>query len=581
MPRPRLVTALAAAALSAAAAPARADNPVAIEGVERDLADAIGDVLPDRDAPGSLFDAERLAEEAATLANAHLRAEGYYAAAVTPHADDAPSALLRIEPGTRFVFAAPGVAFEGAPPEPEAAAALAEAVKRVAQGAPARAGDVLAAEAAAIQTLRAHGYPDAAVRPREAIVDHAAGEMAVTFRFEAGAPALLGRVRPTPDDVIGDDLAQRLAPWRPGERYAPQKLTLLRRNAARTGAFASVAAALAPETDAQGRRDVILTLEPMERRTIELGAGYSTTDGAGAEIEWSRRNLLRRAETLTLGATISAQAQTARAELALPHASALGRTTRYTLAAEREDAGPFDRNAVSAAWAIEAEPRQAFGLSYGMSASAEFYDASAGVENALILTSFLDVIRDSTTVPLDAREGQVLELRVEPSLSTGDATLAFARIIGDARLYETPEAMSNVTFAARARAGYVTPLGGDATDLPLDRLFYAGGGGSVRGYAHNSIFPGDPLLQIEPVGGRALFEVSTEARARFGGGWGMALFLDGGSAFDEELDMRWGAGIGLRYDLGFAPLRIDVATPLDRREGEDDVAVYLSIGQAF
>ena len=55
------------------------------------------------------------------------------------------------------------------------------------------------------------------------------------------------------------------------------------RAAARTGAFAGVTTELAPQADAQGRRDVILTLEPLERRTIEIGAGYSTTEGAGGD----------------------------------------------------------------------------------------------------------------------------------------------------------------------------------------------------------------------------------------------------------------------------------------------------------
>jgi len=581
MRRATVLSALTAAALAAAATPAWAQNAVEIEGIDEDLADAIEAVLPDRETPDSLFGAERLAEEAASLANAYLRAEGYYAAAVTPLADARPRARLRIAPGPRFLFAAPAIEFEGPAPSAEAQADLRRAAEIVSPGAPARAADVIAAELAAVRVLRRAGYPDAAALTRGAVVDHATGEMQVTFRYTAGAPATLGSVTTTPNNVIGDDLAQRLAPWRVGERYSPEALTRLRRNAARTGAFASVTTELAPTPNEQGQRDVILTLEPLERRTIEIGAGYSTTDGAGAEFEWSRRNIWRRAETLTLSTTISAQTQSARAEIAFPNASALGRTTRYALEAAREDAGPFDRNAVSAAWAIEAEPRQAFGLSYGLSASAEFYDAAAGVENAYILTSFVDVVRDSTSIPLDARNGHVLELRIEPALSTGDATLAFARLIGDARIYETPAFAENITFAARARAGYVTPLGGDDVDLPLDRLFYAGGGGSVRGYGHNSIYPGDPLLLSEPAGGRALFEISGETRLRFGERWGMAAFVDGGSAFDEELDMRWGAGLGLRYDLGFAPLRVDFAVPLNQRDQDDGLAVYLSVGQAF
>jgi translocation and assembly module TamA len=45
--------------------------------------------------------------------------------------------------------------------------------------------------------------------------------------------------------------------------------------------------------------------------------------------------------------------------------------------------------------------------------------------------------------------------------------------------------------------------------------------------------------------------------------------------------MSWGVGVGLRYDLGFAPLRFDVAIPLDDEGTEDDFALYISIGQAF
>jgi translocation and assembly module TamA len=40
-------------------------------------------------------------------------------------------------------------------------------------------------------------------------------------------------------------------------------------------------------------------------------------------------------------------------------------------------------------------------------------------------------------------------------------------------------------------------------------------------------------------------------------------------------------GAGVRYDLGFAPLRFDVAVPLDPDEAGADYALYISLGQAF
>jgi translocation and assembly module TamA len=42
-----------------------------------------------------------------------------------------------------------------------------------------------------------------------------------------------------------------------------------------------------------------------------------------------------------------------------------------------------------------------------------------------------------------------------------------------------------------------------------------------------------------------------------------------------------GIGAGVRYNAGFGPIRLDVATPLNPRRGDSPIQVYLSIGQSF
>jgi translocation and assembly module TamA len=42
-----------------------------------------------------------------------------------------------------------------------------------------------------------------------------------------------------------------------------------------------------------------------------------------------------------------------------------------------------------------------------------------------------------------------------------------------------------------------------------------------------------------------------------------------------------GVGVGGRFYTNFGPIRLDVATPINRRPGESRVSVYVSIGQAF
>ena len=81
-----------------------------------------------------------------------------------------------------------------------------------------------------------------------------------------------------------------------------------------------------------------------------------------------------------------------------------------------------------------------------------------------------------------------------------------------------------------------------------------------------------------------MLEGSVEVRWRLTERWGVAAFVDGGAAFDDwgdATDLSYGAGFGVRYDLGFAPLRADIAFPLDDGESSADFALYISLGQAF
>ena len=67
---------------------------------------------------------------------------------------------------------------------------------------------------------------------------------------------------------------------------------------------------------------------------------------------------------------------------------------------------------------------------------------------------------------------------------------------------------------------------------------------------------------------------------------GIVPFLDGGMVYEDALpqifgDMRWGAGLGLRYYTPIGPVRLDVATPLNPVDGNPPLQLYISIGQSF
>ncbi|MGD9979218.1 MAG: autotransporter assembly complex family protein [Hyphomonadaceae bacterium] len=556
-----------------------------IEGPDRDAREAILDLLPNRDPPESLFDAERIAEEAAARALVWLRSEGYYGASVTPEAsENPPAARLIIAPGPRFSFEAPRINYEAGTPDADASRAVSEAVALVRPGDPARAAIVLQAEADALLALQQNGYADARALDRRVVVDHSGAQVATEYRFNIGEVARLGGVRAMPDDILRPGFIDDLQNWQTGEVYSPQALARLRRDLTATGAVSLAATSLAAP-DANGLRDVIIGIEPSRRHAYEIGLSYSTTEGAGVQAEWTRRNLTGRADSLNVAATLAEMQQGVTVSLTRPHAAGLGHAATFGASADRESIEAYTRQGVALFASVDASTRLRTATSYGARLSADEYDDVTGtVTDAIVLSGFGNWRHDTTEFSLDPRDGSITEFRVEPSVSTGDETLAFVRASAEGRIYESFGDSDRLTLAARVRLGWLEAISGDPNDAPPDRRFYAGGGGSVRGYAYNSIYPAERDLQGLTPGGQGLLEASAEARWRFSDRWGAAAFVDAGTAFDawnEAADLSWSVGFGVRYDLGFAPLRVDVALPLDEAERTDEFALYISLGQAF
>ena len=93
-----------------------------------------------------------------------------------------------------------------------------------------------------------------------------------------------------------------------------------------------------------------------------------------------------------------------------------------------------------------------------------------------------------------------------------------------------------------------------------------------------------PATISVPLGGRSLAEFAVEGRYRFGD-YGVVAFVDAGQVYEAQYptfsSMRFGVGVGGRVYTNFGPVRLDIATPIGRRQGEALISVYVSIGQAF
>ena len=192
-----------------------------------------------------------------------------------------------------------------------------------------------------------------------------------------------------------------------------------------------------------------------------------------------------------------------------------------------------------------------------------------------------DVVLDRSDDPLNPSKGWRVSGRLEPTVILGDTNLPYLRAVAQGSYYLALDAKAATVIAGRLRLGRI--LNGRVEDIPASQRFYAGGGGSVRGFSFQGVGP--RLSDKTPRGGVFLMESSLEVRRELTPTWGMAAFVDAGTVGSggpgDFGDLAVGAGIGVRYNLGFAPIRIDIATPLVRRRGEALFQLYVSLGQSF
>ena len=596
----RLASAVAASAalcVSAFAPQAQAAQPRAsLEGdLPPELKAAILRAIGESDRPiDNRFEARRRARDAAEDAIAVLRSEGYYAYVVEPEVgeEDTPTPLVRIAPGPRFAIADPTLDWVGAPPDSETDAA-AHLALGLAEGQPGRAADVVAAEGRALVAVKQHGYADATADPREVVVDHADHSVRPTYRLAAGQLVRLDGVQVTGPARTNPAWVARLAPWQSGQPFSPAAIAELERRLLDAGVYDSVTVALGPASAAtpEGYRPVVVSLSERKPRSLEVGASYATEEGLGAEVRWTRYNRLRRADTISVLARASNLDSRLEGTLSLPH----WRTPRQTLTTAasvyrvRTDA--YDESGVG----VRADVTRRFGPTNFLTQGSYFtYGASLDFSRTdevkqadltplgrdlVTLAGLVDVSMDRSDDPLDPHRGWRVSVRAEPTYIAGDTSLPYLRLQTQGSTY-LPLGQADVV-AGRLKLGSI--VNGSVPKVPAPRRFYAGGGGSVRGFGYQAVGP--RLADNTPQGGVSLMEASVEGRHRLNQKWEVVAFVDAGAVGSDQLvdfdDLAVGAGLGLRYHFAFAPIRVDVAVPVTKRRNEAPFQIYVSVGQAF
>ncbi|WP_119418486.1 autotransporter assembly complex protein TamA [Desertibaculum subflavum] len=585
-----LFCALILTSLVSAAQARAAEYQVEISGIEdeklAELVDAVSVLRARADRPphSEAGLRRRIAEDRARVEQA-LRSEGYYQGTYRAEVDrsvEPTKVQVEVAPGPRFRIGQ----FETRLVEGAPGLLGAEKTKDLpAHGSPARAPDIVDAEARLLAGLAERGHPFAKVIDRKVVVDHATETVNVTLAIDAGSPAVFGRLDLEGLDDVRAAYVRRQVTWKEGEPYDQRKVDGTRRALARTGLFDSVRIGQPASADnvAEQRVPMGITLAESDHRSIGATAEYATDVGPGGSVFWEHRNLFGSAERLNLTAEGSLQRWALRGQFGKPGFPTRDDTFSLTSEVKDERLDAYDSRGASTTVGVTRSFGGGLSGSLGLGAEVTRITDNADTETFFLLSLPGQVAYDTTDAPLDPSRGLRATFGYTPYLDLAGEAGTFHRLrVSIASYFPVIEEKKRLVLAARLSAGSL--FGAAVTDIPASARFYAGGG-ALRGYAYQLAGPLD--ADKDPVGGKSAIEASLEARIRVTEDFGVVPFIDAGNAYRNTVpnpggDIRVAAGIGIRYFTSFAPIRADIAFPLNGRSGIDDAfQFYVGIGQAF
>lgn len=459
-------------------------------------------------------------------------------------------------------------------------------------GDPIVADIILAAEANISVKLPENGYPFAKVGARDILLDGDNGIGDYTLPVDTGARSYFGQLRTEGTPAFDADHVAILRRFKTGDLYDSRKVDDLRAALIATGLLSTVSVEAVPgegsAPDGTPYADLLVRQEAAPPRTIAGSAGYGTGQGLRVEASWTHRNLFPPEGSLTAAGVLGTQEQAASLSFARANAGRRDRNVEISLSALHSNYDAFEAytGRLAGTMSFVSTPiwQKKFTWSIGaelLATSEDQFDFARGLRDRQIFYVAAlpgQVGLDRSNNLLDPTKGYRVNVRVSPEASLGTGKQIYARAILDASYYYPVK--DNIVVAARARVGTISGIARD--NLAPSRRFYGGGGGSVRGFGYQQLGPKDP--NNDPVGGRSMNEFSLEGRYRFGN-YGVVGFVDAGQVYASSIpkfnDWRMGVGVGGRFYTNFGPIRLDLATPVNRRQGESRFSVYVSIGQAF
>jgi outer membrane protein insertion porin family len=433
------------------------------------------------------------------------------------------------------------------------------------------------------------GRASADVNPQSS-QDNVNRRINLTYEITEGPEVFVERINITGNTRSQEKILRREIPMHEGDFYTSAKLERARQRLNNLGYFEQVKATTAPGST---KDKIIVNIEVTERPTglFSIGGGYSSADSFIATLDLSQRNFLGRGWELFLRIRAGAETQQGTIGFTEPWLFDRPLSAGFDLFNNRRIYDDYTVNSLGGdiRFGHPLGDYSRWNLIYRISqddVSDVAADASSSLksEEGTRLTSLVggSVSRDTRDSAFEPTRGSIASVGADFAGLGGDSK--FVR--GLANIATFYNVWLDHVVSARLQGGYM--VGWSTDPVPLFERFYLGGANSLRGFKARQVSPVDDTGTR--VGGTILLLGNLEYSVPLFFGIRAAAFVDIGQVYGPDTsfgtkfdisDLRYNAGLSLRWASPFGPLRIDYGVKLDRRKDESFGEFQFAVGAPF
>lgn len=419
------------------------------------------------------------------------------------------------------------------------------------------------------QRLISRGYTQGKLTRHRLSVDTQKRQAIIVLHVDSGPRYNFGTISLTGSE-LRNTLTHAYLGFAEGEPFNSQRLLETQQAYLGAGYFSAVRVEKGTPDDSTRTIPVSISLTDNNRWSLLTGIGASTDTGPRVRLGVENRRVNRAGHRFRAETELSQVQQGAGASYQIPLRDPLRERLDFHTSYVNEvtDSKDNERWSTGADYIVELENRWVTTTS--LTYLRETYEIADEVDQAELIIPGFQLSRVKANDPVYPSFGWRLSSKARFANRNLSSTASFLQLNGNGKILFP---LLGGRVLVRGDLGYTEVT--NVRELPASIRFFAGGDSSVRGFAYESLGPRADNGEV--IGGRHLATGSLEYDHPITEKWHLAVFTDGGNAFNDfnDFEIRRSAGFGIRWRSPLGPIRLDLARAVDENR---DWRLHLSMG---